>query len=349
MDGIELDEGQGDAVVSLRDTLSASFDAAESGQPAGAAHGAQDDAAAAARARDEQGRFAARQAEAAPVDQQAAPVVEPKPSLTTWRREFVPLQDKLAQGLPLTADEAKKLADYNVQREREYSTGISTYKAEAQQSKAISDVMQEFMPALQQHNMQPAQWIQNMGRAHTALVYGSPEQKLQVFGNLAQAYGVPLGVIAQSQQQGGVDPNTMALLHEINTLKQGVAGVTGWRQQQEDQAMQQEIAKMQDAAKYPHFEQVRGKMAELLQHDMAGGLDDAYQQAVRLVPEVWNAEQQRQAAAAGATQQANRGAAVAKARKAGASVRTGTPAGTGAAPASDLRGSIAAAFEAHGG
>src|SRR5215203_803414 len=171
----ELNQEQGP--VSLRDTLTASMDAAEAGtlgQDTGTVDaGAADDAQ---RTRDEQGRFAARQAEqqaAAPaVEQQAAPVVDSAPKLTTWRKEYLPIQQKLESGQALLPEEAKKLAEYNVQREREYATGISAHRAEAQHAKSLTDVVQEFMPQLQQANMNPADWIQRMGRTHCAIVAG---------------------------------------------------------------------------------------------------------------------------------------------------------------------------------
>lgn len=342
MDPVQNDQEQSED--SRRDQISALFDQAEQG-------GADDGAA--QRARDGQGRFAptaAPAAEAVPQDAAAAvPAVEAAPAapaLTTWKKDYLPLQEKLAQGVPLTNEEAKRLADYNVQREREYSTGISTYKAEAQQAKDIGSVLGEFMPSLQQHNMAPATWIQNMGRTHMTLVYGSPEQKLSTFANLAQSYGIPLGLLAQTQQQGGPDQNTMALLHQINQIKQQVGDVAGWRQQQEQQTIQQELSKFQDATKYPHFEAVRNSMGQLLDGGFASGLDDAYEKAVRLDANAWNAEQQRIAATASTTQVASRAVAVGKAKAASGQVRSAAPSSVASATpaAKDRRSALAAAF-----
>jgi hypothetical protein len=342
-------------VESLRDTLSANMDAAEAGtlgQDAGAVQPVDAGAADAQRQRDEQGRFAARQAAevaAAPVDAAAAPapVEAAKPSLTTWRKEYLPIQAKLESGQSLLPDEARKLAEYNVQREREYSTGIASHRAEAQHAKALTDVVQEFMPQLQQANMNPADWIQRMGRTHCAIVAGTPEQKLHIFAQLAQSYGVPLGAVQQAAA-GQVDPNMLQMMQRLDEMQKSVQGVSTWREQQEQESINNELAKFSDASKYPHFEQVRGDMAQLLETGVAKDLDTAYSKAVRLNDEAWNAEQQRQAAALATSQTAGKAAAAARARQASGSVRSGASAVvTKAAPSNDIRESLESAFDQH--
>jgi tetratricopeptide (TPR) repeat protein len=333
--------------LSLRETIAANLEAAEAGTL-----GQEPEEETGTRVRDEHGRFT--KVADTPVATAPAPEAQPvvpvqeqptKAELTTWRKEFKPLQEKLAIGQPLTPEEAKKLAEYNVQREREYSTGISTYKSEAQQAKQFTDALQEFMPILQQHSIEPAQWIQNLGRAHQTLAMGSPEQKIQMFQRLAQDYGIPLGAVQQAQA-GQLDPTVMALMQEIQHLKAGFTDVKSWREQQEQEVVNQQLAKFSDASKYPHFEQVRGVMAQLLESGMATDPDKAYEKAIRLDESIWDAEQQRQAAAQQAQSVTNKAAAAAKARQAGGQVRTGSPAGssTGADPR-NLRGTIEAAFD----
>lgn len=336
--------------ASLRDTLTANMDAAEaaSAQAATAAPANGESAEAAAeRARDQQGRFApAGQAAAAPAAAVATdPAAQAAPVLNTWRKEFQPLQAKLASGQALNADEAKKLAEYNVQREREYSTGISTYKAEAQANSQFTAAMQEFMPLLQQNNMNPSQWIQNLGRAHATLAMGSPEQKLQMFANLAKDYGIPLAAVGQVQQ-GQLDPTVAALMNKIQHLEQGLQGINTRYEGEQDAVISAEIAKFQDASKYPHFEQVRSTMAQLLENGLAQDPESAYNKAIRMDDTVWQAEQARQATATATSQTVNRAAAASKARQAAGQVRSGTSAGVSAkAPVTDLRGSISAAFD----
>lgn len=347
----ELNEEQGP--VSLRDTLTASMDAAEAGAqsqdlPSDAGG---DSSADAQRQRDEQGRFAARQAaEQAAVQVEAPAAIDNAPKLTTWRKEYLPIQQKLESGAPLLPEEARKLAEYNIQREREYATGISAHRAEAQHAKALTDVVQEFMPQLQQANMNAADWIQRMGRTHCAIVAGTPQQKLQIFSELAASYGVPMGALQQANGGQGVDQTTLQLMQQMDEMRRSVQGVSSWREQQEMQSINNDLAKFQDASKYPHFEQVRGDMAQLLETGVAKDLDTAYTKAVRLNDDAWNAEQQRQAAATATSQAANKAAAVAKARQASGSVRSGSSAAAGnAAPSNNIRESLESAFDQHSG
>lgn len=356
-----------DQQITLRDALAANLEAAENGTLGQTVDAApidttNDAGTAEDRARDEKGRFAPQAsapaaAEAAPTSTpsatDAAPVAEPQLQRpTTWKKDYLPIWDKLATGQPLTPDEAKKLAEYSNQREKEFATGVSTYKAEATKAKELHAALEPFMPELQQHNINPAQWIANLGNAHRALALGSPEQKVQMFTQLVKDYQVDLNSLLQhlgvnADQAGQIAPVVTQLMQKIQQLEQGVNTVTSWREQQEAERVQQALSKFQDAEKYPHFEQVRGTMAQLLESGLAPDLDTAYTKAVRMVDEVWQQEQERQAQAhAAAQQQANKAAAVAKAKATAVSPRSTTPSGavTNAGP-KDRRAILAEQME----
>lgn len=354
---------------SIRDLLTENVNAAE-----GTAADGGEAEAAAQRARDEAGRFTKKEEAKAsapaptptpaaapaptPADTAASAPAPATPTLTTWRKEYIPLQQKLAAGQALNADEAKKLAEYNVQREREYSTGISAYKAEVQAAKPVMDVLQEFAPALQGAGMKAEQWIQNMGRTHAALVFGTPEQKLNVLAQAMQGYGIsPQAFIGFLQ--GTPDQEAMAAMHQAHAGSQHQyqlqqANLRAQQAEQRlaqvsDQEVNQQLAKFQDASQYPHFAQVRGAMAQLLDAGLAQDLDTAYAKAVMLDTDIQQAEQERQAAAK-AEEDRKRVAAVAKARQAGGSMRSGTS-GISAAPpqSNDIRQALEAAFDEHAG
>ena len=89
------------------------------------------------RARDEAGRFAKQEKPAEPPPAPAPQEQAPAPKLTTWKKDYIPLHEKLEQGLPLSADEAKRLAQYNYQREGEYATGISMHKDRATRLESV--------------------------------------------------------------------------------------------------------------------------------------------------------------------------------------------------------------------
>lgn len=359
--------------ITLRDALAANIDAAENGtlgqvQEAPPIETATDDQTAIDRARDDRGRFAPQSTDRAggknlnnegdPVTGDAQPTAADQAAQqtlqrpTTWKKDYLPIWDKLATGQPLTAEEAKKLAEYSNQREKEFATGVSTYKAEAVKAQELQKALEPFMPDLQQNNINPAHWIANLGNAHRALAMGSPEQKVQMFTQLVKDYGVDLNGLLQhlgvgAEQAGQVAPVVNQLMNKIQQLEQGVNTVTSWREQQEQERIQAALSKFEDTEKYPHYQQVRGTMAQLLESGLAQDLDTAYAKAVRMVDDVWQQEQERLAQAqAAAQQQASKAAAVAKAKATAVSPRSTTPSGavTNAGP-KDRRSMLAEAMD----
>lgn len=337
-----MDENEVIQPETRRDMLEASFDNIEQSA---------NDQTMVDRARDEQGRFAAKQEE---VKQEIEANPQPETpqeqqmtqrELKTWRKEFRPIQEKLGRGEVLTPDEAKKLYEYNFERESQYAAGVAAHKGEAEQAKELTKIVNEFMPVLQKSNISPTQWLQGLGEAHRIFVMGNPEEKLQMFSRLAQEYGVPLASIQQAQQ-GQYDPVAMQLMQELQNLKQSYGDINNWRQQQENIVVQKELAKFTDAAKYPHFDQVREDMALLLEAGRAQDLDDAYAKAVRLSDDAWKAEQERQAQFNQASQQQAKAAVLAKAKASSGQVKSATPSTIiPAQTAKDRRGQLASAFD----
>lgn len=288
------------------------------------------------RLRDERGRFAKveKQPEAQePVQPQAAqPAPEPKKPPSSWKKDHWERWQKLDP----------ELQNYIEQREADYAKGVSTYKAQWDQAAPVYEAIQPFMPELQQYGIQPGQWIQNLGNAHRTLAMGSPEQKLQMFAKLATDYGIPLQALTQG---GQVDPQFAHVTQTVSSLQREVEN---WKQQQqraEQARLQQEIESFK--ANAPHFEAVKDEMARLLQSGIASDLKTAYDKAIRLSDEVWQAEQARQAKEA----EAERQAAIAKKRAAAVSPKSSGPTGQVATGSGkkDLRAVLSEAVAQHAG
>lgn len=321
----------------LRDALESSFEAVENAAP---------ETAPQERVRDEAGRFAPKQEakaeEIKPEVAQQQPQAPQWNGPSTWKKEYRPIYDKLASGQPLSADEAKKLAQYTNERENDFKTGVSTYKSEAMAAKELQEAITPFLPELKANGVQPGQWIRQLGQAHYALAKGSPELKLQVFREIARQYGVPLGAVMQNPQQ--VPPIVNDLLGQIAELKQQVSGVASWRQQQEQTSLTSEIAKYaSDKENYPHFEAVRQTMAQLLESGLAPDLPSAYRKAVWMQDDTRDAETQRLA-------QAQRPNPVVTAKTRAVSPKSATPSGQVATGgAKDRRAALEEAFDQLGG
>jgi hypothetical protein len=289
--------------------------------------------------RNEKGQFVAKEEAQASLkassnetheESEEKSAVEVKPAInrpTTWKKEYLPIWDKLTAGQQLTPDEAIKLAEYTgVQRESEYKKGVSTYKAEADNARQLMQAVEPFMPELQKNNIHPAQFINNLGRAHMVLAQGSPEQKMQMFHKLAQDYGIQLGDGQQLRQQ---DPYTAQLMQQLQQVNQEVYSIKNRYEQEENAKLVGEIERVRQSADFPHFDEVRETMAQLLEQGLANDLETAYAKAVRLQDDVWPKEQERLLAQAKA--QSSKQQQVAKAKARAVSPRSVTPNGLVAA------------------
>lgn len=319
--------------TTLRDALEASFNEVEQAAPAEIGQ-----------PRDDAGRFAQKPREEAkpePVEQPQAQPAQPQwAGPSTWKKEYRPLYDKLAAGAGLTPDEAKKLAQYNLERENDFKTGVSTYKAEATAAKELQEAITPFLPELKANGLNPGQWIRQLGQAHYALAKGQPELKLQVFRELARQYGVPLGAVMQ--QPGQVAPGVAELMGLVNQLQQQVGTVTNRFQQQEQTSLTSEIERFKnDTQNHPHFEAVRGTMAQLLETGLAHDLNTAYAKAV------WMQDDTRQAMQSALVPKAD---PVVKAKRTAVSPKSATPSGQVATSgAKDRRAALEEAFDQHSG
>lgn len=293
--------------------------------------------------RNEKGQFASKTEQVSPVEE-SAPIVaenEEEPSSaveaeeveytpavarpTTWKKEYLPLWDKLDKGEALSQDEARSLLQYNVQRENEFKKGVSAYKAEADNARSLTEAISPFVPELQKNGIHPTAWINNLGRAHMILTQAPYDQKMQMFNQLAQSYGIDLNSMQSGENTTQYqDPQSFALQQQIQQLQQQVQQVGSWKQQQEQGVLMNEIQRFSsDVDKHPHFEAVREQMAQLLENGLANDLETAYAKAVRLNDEVWQTEQNR--LLQNVTKQATQAQRVAKAKAAAVSPKSVTP------------------------
>lgn len=314
----------------------------------------------AGRPRDEKGRLlpgkreqeAQAPTQAASAQAPAAPAPWAIKRPTTWRKETAGVWEKLEKGEQITLDEARRLAEEAAKRDGDFVTGVSTYKDAVEKAKPLMEAMQAFQPLLEQHRIQPAQWITNLGNAHKALALGSPQDKLAMFARLARDYQVPLDGLFVRGQDGQVYLNQQLLQH-----------APAQQQAQEDprqivkamlaeERAAQTIAQMEkDAEKYPHFQTVRQDMGRLLDSGLAQDLDSAYKAALRLPQhaELFEAEQ---ALARQKEEEQRKAQAIAQAQRARAntvSPRSATPTGQGNGSAKGLRSQLAEAWESVGG
>jgi Skp family chaperone for outer membrane proteins len=316
--------------------------------------------------RDEKGRFKGKQEEASSQDNtpeepelaaEASDANEEKVEYTlqkptTFKKEYVPIWEKMAAGKQLTRDEAVKFAEYtgNI-RESEFKRGVSVYKAEADNARQLTDAINPFVPELQAQGIHPVAWINNLGRAHMVLSKAPYEQKVQMFHRLAQDYGIQLNSDSlQMPEQAYVDPYQQQLMQQLQATQQQVQQLSAIREQEENARLSSEISRVSsNKVAFPHFEMVREDMAQLLERGLAQDLESAYAKAVRMNDEAYKLEQDKLLRSA--STQASKAQQVAKAKATAVSPKSVTPSGqVNKADAKDRRSLLMASLaDAEGG
>jgi len=196
---------------------------------------------------------------------------------------------------------------------------------------------------------------ENLMGVATKLRFGTAGEKASLIANYVRHYGidiqmldnalaglppVPAGAQAQGPAGGQFqDPRVDQLLQQIETAKR----------QREEQALYTAVSEVETfGSDKEFFADVRDTMADLLEVASRRGLDltlqDAYDRACLMNPDIAKVIEARRAAQAGG----NRMRSTQAARHAASSVR-GTPSSVSTSQPGDLRGAIESAIEQVGG
>jgi hypothetical protein len=216
--------------------------------------------------------------EPAPVE--AAPEVEQIKPPQSWTKEA---KEQFASLDPLVQKEL-------VKRETDYSKGIQRHAEGAKWAEETRPIFEQWQPYLNQLGTTPHQAFKALIQAEYTLRHGSPQHKQQALAKMAQDYGIPL---AQPSETQPADNSAQPIYDELNNLRQQVLQQQQYQQQEQNRIAQDQEAQMQEMITefssneaYPHFEQVRESMAQLLQGGVAESLEDAYNKAAWSNPEI---------------------------------------------------------------
>lgn len=280
------------------------------------------------RSRDEAGKFVAAAAE--PVVEADPPVWKRPPA--SWKKDYHEAWN--------TADD--RLKEYAWQREEQMRRGVESVMTKAQFADQMQSAIEPYVNTIRGMNLEPVDAVKALMNADHILRTSAPEQKLAYFHQLATQYGINLGN-QSAPQQNLMDPTIYALQNELNNMR---GEVMTWKQQQEQSQNQMLLGEINQFAQgAEHFEEARPAMIQLLQSGMAESLEDAYDKAIRINPELFETVQQAQQAKIAAQQSGEKNRAAKAARAAAVSVRSSTP-GTNTAPiAQDRRSMLASQFD----
>ena len=279
--------------------------------------------------RDETGKFSQK------VEPETEEVAEPvwKRPPASWKKDYHETWS--------TADD--KMKEYAWQREEQMKAGYEPLKAKAQFADEMQEAVQPYLQTIQGLGIDAPRAVKALMEADNALRYGTPDQKIQLFGRLAQQYGVNLGQLQGLPQQSLVDPMVYTLQNELNSVR---GEVNNWKQQQEQAQNSVILGEInQFSQKAEHFEEARPVMIQLLQSGVATDLQDAYDKAVRLDPNLFDAVQQSKQADVNAQKRSAANKAAKSARAAAVSVKSSTPGAVTTTKAQDRRSLLAEQFD----
>lgn len=319
-----------------RTALEEAFAAAEESQAEQVATPEPEQESAPVADRDEKGRFAAKVTESPEVTEAPA-VEEPAPvrkAPSSWKPAAQEAFLKADRGEALTAEEIKLLTAEAERRESDFHKGLSDFKSHSERAKQYDAAIAPFQQHLQRLGVDAPTAIQALMKADVTLRTSDPATKAQYFAQLAREYGIDLGQVQQPTPQ---DPQTAYLMNQLNELRQTQQMWQNQIQQQEQMKAQQELQSF-GSAERPHFDAVRNDMADLLETGKATTLQEAYDMAVWMRPDVRQslidqqlADAQRKALAQAQQQ---------RAKTAAVSVKGSSPASAGNQPVNGSVGDI---------
>lgn len=215
----------------------------------------------------------------------------------------------------------------------------------------VREVVKAYEPEISRRGMAPEQAVKVLFEAQRAL----DENPVQALIQLARSYGVDPATLAPTNgaqaSQYQADPVIGQLQQELATLK-------GYLTQQQRATHEAQMADHQrtiddfaqtktpeGAPAYPHFEQVRVTMGNLLQAGEAKSLKDAYDMAVWARPDLRERILADQRKAEEAKRAAETRKAAEEARKRAVSVRSNPSVTATAAPEGSLRDMLERAMD----
>lgn len=224
----------------------------------------------------------------------------------------------------------------------------------AEERRQIDSALEPLKPVLEQHGLDSVSGVRELTKFYQDLqpyVKGLQQNPKETIQMLARQYGVELDGLEADEY---IDPDVKALKDEIAQLKGFIGQQTQAQQQAEMQTYQQKVQEFANAKdesgepKHPHFETVKKEMSRLLAGGLAASLEDAYERAVYLKPELREQLTQQQISAKLAEERKKQQEEVEKAKKAQRRLSGNGPAKKTPSKAASIDEAFNAAWEEFG-
>jgi hypothetical protein len=277
----------------------------------------QQQAAPASRARDEAGKFIPKDKASAI---EAAPQVDAAPAAPdpwakapdSWKKELRENWGKM--------DPAYQR--YVHEREQQMKAGVEPLLPKAELADKITQAAEPYMNTIRGLGLELPQAVAGLMKVDHDLRTLPYDQKLAVLNHVALGYGIDLSGQMQNARQA-YDPGVQAMQNELLAIKGQFSSFTQQQEAAQNRAAQDEIQRFAKTAE--HFDEAKPVMVQLLQSGMADGIEDAYDKAIRLSPDLFDKIQSAKQATADAEKRKTADEAAKRAKAAAVSVRSATP------------------------
>lgn len=220
--------------------------------------------------REPNGKFAAKEK---PAEPEVKPVEVPAMP-ASWAKD----RDEIWQELTPRAREQI------LKREADSAAGVEKLKATYEPYKALEAAIKPHEGLLAQMGKTPVQGVLGLIEAHQKL---SGPDKYRHLLEIAQNYGIDVArMFAPQGQRPGQNSYIDQLANEVHQLKAARAAEIQARTQAVEADLTKQIETFSKKPEREHFEVLKPEMAKLLISGVADGLDDAYDKAALLNPDI---------------------------------------------------------------
>lgn len=286
------------------------------------------------RPRDEQGKFARKEK-----TETAQLIQEPQLPLEPWQSVPKSWKPELRDGWSKIDPTYQK---YFHEREEQMQAGIDPLIPKAKLADEITKVAEPYINTIRGLGIDLPQAVSGLMKVDHDLRTLPYEQKLQVLQRVAMGYGVDLSGQMQTAQQA-YDPAFQNIQNKLTQMEGKFQSFTEQQEAERERAAQDEIQSFAKSAEY--FEEVRPTMVNLLKGGIADTIQDAYEKATRLNPEIFDKLQSGKQSAADAEKRKAADEAAKRAKASAVSVRSATPSAKGPTDKTDRRSMLREALD----
>ena len=174
----------------------------------------------------------------------------------------------------------KETQEYIELREEQMKEGIEVRKEDADLGMRMRDAFQPFENVLKKNNVDPVVASQRLMATHMRMMSAAPEEKKQLFNQLAQSYGITNEPVDEETQNLMNNPFVKQLMDKVNHLEQNVSTTQNYFQSEREEQINNQVETFK--AKHDYFDDLSDEI--VIQIRAGKSLDDAYKIAYRASP-----------------------------------------------------------------